>query len=255
MACTAWGVCTCDRASRVRQKRFQSALALAQPHEHPLHISNSLTELAALRLRTGDLDAAEALTERALAMREQHRLQAAAVTSCLRLAEIRIRRSRFEQARQLLLHALAIAEDLQVKPKIAQVHEALSSFYEQMHDSERSLAHYKRFHELREQIEREDNAKSLADARAIFEAEQTRKENVVIKQQKAEIERQNRALQETIDELTRAKIGRKAKAFTHWGSQSYSSSSRTPSCAPRSSSSRATTTFSCLPSRWRSSSL
>jgi tetratricopeptide (TPR) repeat protein len=196
------------------EDRFQSALELAQAHEHPLQISNSLTELAALRLRAGDLDSAEALTERALAIREQHRLQAAAVTSCLRLAEIRTKRSRFMQARQLLLHALAIAEELQVKPKIAQVHEALSSLYEQMHDGERGLVHYKRFHELREQIEREDNAKSLADAKAIFEAEQTRKENVVIKQQKAEIERQNRELQETIDELTRAKIGRKAKAFT-----------------------------------------
>jgi tetratricopeptide (TPR) repeat protein len=199
---------------RQAEERFQSALELAQAHEHRLHISNSLTELAALRLRTNDLDAAEALTERALAIREQHRLQSAAVTSCLRLSEIRIRRSRFEQARQLLLHALAIAEELKVKPKIAQVHEALSSLYEHMHESERSLAHYKRFHELREQIEREDGAKSLADAKAIFEAEQTRKENVVIKQQKAEIEQQNRALQETIDELTRARIGRKAKAFT-----------------------------------------
>jgi hypothetical protein len=83
-----------------------------------------------------------------------------------------------------------------------------------LHDVERSLAHYKRFHALREEIEREDSAKSLADARAVFEAEQARKENAIIRSQKAEIERQNRELQDTIDELTRAKIGRKAKAFT-----------------------------------------
>jgi hypothetical protein len=38
--------------------------------------------------------------------------------------------------------------------------------------------------------------------------------DVIIKEQKAEIQRQNRQLQDTIDELTRARIGRKAKALT-----------------------------------------
>jgi len=193
---------------------FQRALEMAEQHEHPLHVSNSLTELAAFHQRAGDLDRAQALTERALALREQHRLLAGAVTSHLRLAEIRANRAALDDARRLLARALAISEELHVKPKIAQVHEALSSLYERMGDQNKSLAHYKRFHALREEIEREDNAKSLADAKAIFEAEQTRKENAVIKAQKAEIERKNHELQDTIDELTRAKIGRKAKAFT-----------------------------------------
>ena len=70
------------------------------------------------------------------------------------------------------------------------------------------------YHFVAQSPELEDNAKSLADAKAIFEAEQTRKENVIIKEQKAEIQRQNHQLQDTIDELTRAKIGRKAKALT-----------------------------------------
>jgi tetratricopeptide (TPR) repeat protein len=193
---------------------LRRALALSQQHKHPLHISNSLTELAAFHLRAGNLEEAEVLTERALAIREQHRLLAAAVTSCLRLAELREQQSAFVDARRLLERALAISEEINLKPKLAQVHEALSSLYEQTRDPVKSLAHYKRFHALREEIEREDSARSLADARAIFEAERTRKENVIIKAQKAEIERKNHELQDTIDELTRAKIGRKAKAFT-----------------------------------------
>ncbi len=59
-----------------------------------------------------------------------------------------------------------------------------------------------------------ENGRSSVDARAVFEADQTRKENAFIRQQKVEIEQKNRELQDTIDELTRAKIGRKAKAFT-----------------------------------------
>ena len=80
--------------------------------------------------------------------------------------------------------------------------------------SRRASSHYKGFHALREEVEREDSARKLADAKLIFEAEQTRKENAVIRAQKAEIERKNVELQDTIDELTRARIGRKAKAFT-----------------------------------------
>jgi tetratricopeptide (TPR) repeat protein len=193
---------------------LERALALSEEHGNPLHVSNSLTELAAFHLRDGNLDAAEVLNDRALTIREQHRLLAAAVTSAIRLAEIRVKRSEFGEAKRLLERALVIANELNVKPKIAQVHEALSSLYEKMHDTSKALAHYQRFHTLREEIEREDNAKSLADAQAIFQAEQTRKENAIIKAQKAEIEHKNRELQDTIDELTRAKIGRRAKAFT-----------------------------------------
>ena len=136
------------------------------------------------------------------------------MTSCLGLAEIRGRRGRWPEALALLERGRAIAEELAVKPKLAQVHQQLSALYERTGDLERSLAHHKRFHELREQVEREDGARHLADAEAVFEAEQTRKENAIIREQKAEIQRQNRQLQDTIDELTRARIGRKAKAMT-----------------------------------------
>jgi tetratricopeptide (TPR) repeat protein len=196
------------------QDLFDRALRLAERHDHPLHISNSLTELATLHFHAGNLDEAASLTERALAIREQHRLLGGAITNCLRLADIKAARSQWRDALRVLRRALAIAEQLNVKPKIAQVHLQLSRLYEHMGDPERSLAHFKHFHELREQVEREDNARSLADAKAMFEAEQTKKENVIIKEQKAEIERKNRELQDTIDELTRARISRKAKAMT-----------------------------------------
>jgi tetratricopeptide (TPR) repeat protein len=196
------------------QEMFQRALRLSEQHHHPLHISNSLTELATLHFHSRNLDDAEALTDRALDIRVQHRLLGGAITNCLRLAEIKAARSQWREALRVLRRALALAEELNVKPKTAQVHLQLSQLYERMGDPETSLSHFKRFHELREEVEREDNARSLADAKAMFEAEQTKRENVVIKEQKAEIERKNRELQDTIDELTRAKIGRKAKALT-----------------------------------------
>ncbi len=217
---TIYGLHGLGRVHMAQQRRaeaadmFRRALELAEQHRHPLHISNSLTEFATYHFSAGNLDEAERLSERALAIREEHRLLGGAITNCLRLAEIRGKRERWAQALPLLERGLAIAEELKVKPKMAQVHQQLSEVYERTHDLERSLFHYKRFHELREQVEREDGARRLADARVIFEAEQTRKENATIRQQKHEIELKNRELQETIDELTRARIGRKAKAMT-----------------------------------------
>ncbi|HYV97345.1 MAG TPA: tetratricopeptide repeat protein [Gemmatimonadaceae bacterium] len=196
------------------EQRFRQALELAEHHAHPLHISNSLTEFATFRFTSGDLNEAERLSQRALDIREEHRLLAGAVTNCARLADIRLERGQCTEALAVLQHGLEIAEALNVKPKMAQMHLQLSQVYERTHDPAKSLQHYKRFHALREDVEREDNARSLADARAVFEAEQTRKENAIIRGQKEEIERKNVELQDTIDELTRAKIGRKAKAFT-----------------------------------------
>lgn len=193
---------------------FRQALELSEKHRHPLHVSNSLTELATLHYRQGELDDAQALNERALAIREQHRLLGGAVTNCLRLGDIHVERRRWTQSFKVLRRALAIAEELEIKPKMAQVHLQMSRLYERAHDPDHALAHYHRYHALREEVEREDGVKSLADAKAMFEAEQTRKENAIIKAQKAEIERKNQQLQDTIDELTRAKIGRKAKAMT-----------------------------------------
>ena len=193
---------------------LERALQLAEENANPLQTANSLTELATLAYQDGDLEDARSFNERALVIRERHRFLGGAVTNCIKLAEIDEQASRLSEARRMLDRALAIAEETKVKPKLAQVHELLSRVHERMGDLDASLAHYKRFHGLREEVEREDSVRKLTDAKLIFEAEQTRKENIVIRSQKAEIERKNVELQDTIDELTRARIGKKAKALT-----------------------------------------
>jgi len=90
----------------------------------------------------------------------------------------------------------------------------LSKIYENKGDYNNSLKHYKAFHQMRDEVMHEDAEKKIKNLQLIFEAEQTRKENVIIKAQKAEIEQKNFQLQKTIDELTRTKISRRAKAIT-----------------------------------------
>jgi tetratricopeptide (TPR) repeat protein len=193
---------------------FHKALQLAEENHTPLGISNSMTELANFYFKENDLAETERLNKEALELREKNHLTAGAITNCMKLGEIYIRQARWEEALHILNNGLAMAEQIKVKPKIYQAHLLLSKIYKSQGDFATSLYHYEIFHDVKEQVQEEDNERRLADAKLIFEAEQTKKENVIIKKQKQEIEKKNIELQETIDELTLARVSRKAKALT-----------------------------------------
>lgn len=72
-----------------------------------------------------------------------------------------------------------------------------------------SLAHYKAFHEIREDVNHEDLDRKVKNQVQLFQAQLTEKESAIIKAQKIEIEKKNIELQETIDELTLARISKK----------------------------------------------
>jgi len=196
------------------QEYFEKALGLAEANKSTMHTANSMTELANLYFRMENFTEAEALNKQALALREEHHFTGGAVTNYIHLGGIYIKQSKWEEALQVLKKGLALAEQTNVKPKIYQVHLLLSEIYEGEKDFEKSLHHFKLYQKLREEVEQEDYARKLADAKLIFEAEQTKKENIIIKKQKEEIQKKNIELQETIDELTITKVSRKAKAVT-----------------------------------------
>lgn len=193
---------------------FDKALEEAEKTNSPINMGDALIELAVFNFRTGHLAIAEQLNKQALAIHEQEKLIGAAVTCCVNLGEIYIKQSRWDEAMEILNKGLALAEQSKVKHKMYQVHWLLSKVCKGMNNLAQSLYHHEIFHELQEKVQQEDNARKLTDAKLIFEAEQTMKENIIIKKQKQEIEDKNRQLQETIDELTITKISRKAKGIT-----------------------------------------
>jgi hypothetical protein len=83
-----------------------------------------------------------------------------------------------------------------------------------MGDLSEGLAHYRAFHEIKEVVNHEDMERKVKNQVRLFQAEQTKKENAIITAQKKEIEKKNFELQETINELTLARISKTAKAFT-----------------------------------------
>jgi tetratricopeptide (TPR) repeat protein len=205
----------------VAQKKYteakeclEKAMVAAEKFSNPVSLCNSLSEFGNYYFATGVYLQAEQYHKQALALREQNQFTGGAITSCIRLGEIFIRDSKPGEAIAVLSKGLVLAEQVGVKLKMYQLHLLLSEIYQGKNDLEKSLFHYKQFHELRDQVEVEDSARKLKNAQTIFTAEQTKKENTIIKKQKEEIEKKNIELQHTIDELTRARIGKKARAIT-----------------------------------------
>ena len=193
---------------------FQRALQLAEAHDNPLQISNSLTELATLDFRAGKLAEAERLSARALSIREQHRLLGGAVTNCIRLAEIHGKRSEWPEALAVLTRGLAIAEEVRVSRRSPRSTRCCRTCTSTCTTSRRASITTSGSTSCGSRWSGRTAHASSPMRGSSSRRSRRRKENVVIKAQKAEIQRKNVELQDTIDELTRAKIGRKAKALT-----------------------------------------
>lgn len=204
-----------------RQKKYAAALGylfkaleLADEIDSPITKAKVLTDLGSYYAEMGDYAAAAAYEEQALALRNELNIPNGAVTNMMHLAGLSVKQNKPDDAIAILQKALAVAEEINVKPKVFQVHKVLSEIYQANGKMDKSLFHYQAYHEIREQVQHEDSEKKIKNLKLVFEAEQTQKENIIIKKQKAEIQRKNVELQETIDELTLTRINRKAKVIT-----------------------------------------
>ncbi len=191
---------------------FREALDAANKTGIPSLVSPAETKMGNYYFETGHYDESEMLHKRAADTRTADKLIGRAISNYIRPGEINIKQSRPDETIAVLNKGLALAEEIKVKPKMCQLHLLLSEIYHSKNDVSRSLFHYKQFHSLQEQVGKEDNAKKIKNMKLVFEAE--KKRNSTIKQQKAEIQKKNIELQDTIDELTITKAGKKAKAFT-----------------------------------------
>lgn len=189
--------------------------ALAEMDDDKLHpnVAKILTDLAAWHQHMGHLEEARQCNLESLKIRELTNMHAGVVTNMQNIAAIYEQEHKTPEAIQTLHDALALAERIKIKPKILQIHHTLSGIYKGLGETEKSYEHFIKFHEVNAEVNEEDVRKKVKNMELIFEGEQTKKENAIIKAQKKEIEEKNIALQETIDELTRVKVSRKAKAI------------------------------------------
>lgn len=193
---------------------YLQALAVCEELNSPVFKSRALTDIGNVYLATQDYNNAIAFHSHALQIREAAHAPGGAVTNLIQLSAIYIKKGDYKQAERCLEQALGKAEAIKVKPKIMEVQRRLSELYELQGDITKSLEHHKIYHAISEEVNKEDGINKVKRAEMIFETEQTKKENAIIRAQKQQIEQKNIELQNTINELTITKISRKAKALT-----------------------------------------
>jgi tetratricopeptide (TPR) repeat protein len=195
-------------------KYLNEALTLARENNFKDFEARVLNDIGVFYSETGNYAEALNYLNQSHTIREKINAFGGMVTDMLQMAGIYEKQGKLDDAISTLEKALKIAGDIKVKPKIFPIHEMLSRIYQTKGNAEKSLEHFKLFHAIREEVEHVDAEKKVKNMQLIFEAEQTKKENAIIKAQKKEIEIKNVELQLTIDELTRTKASRKAKAIT-----------------------------------------
>jgi len=195
-------------------EQFNKALALCDQSGGLPTKARVLTDMGTFYFEMKDYQTAIRYQQDALRIREENNIPNAPITNFIHIGEIYRAQGKFDEAISILNKGLQLAEDLKVKQKIFQIHQLLSDIYEAKGDATKCLFHHRAFHQIREEVQHEDNEKKIKTLHLVFEAEQTKKENVIIKAQKAEIESKNKQLQETIDELTITRVSRKAKVLT-----------------------------------------
>ena len=196
------------------KEAFIKAIAASEGDMFITQRTRVLSDFGTFWLDEGDYEKTIEYHRQAMTLRLTVKMIFAAITNMIQIGKAFKLQNKTAEALNIWQEALESATKINAKPKISQVHLLLSEFYAENNDTEKSLYHYKAYHTVGEEVSREDGEKKVKRAEILFAAEQTAKENAIIKAQKAEIERKNKALQETIDELTITKVSRRAKALT-----------------------------------------
>lgn len=185
------------------QFHFQG-LKINQQLENPLGESRALNDLGICYQAMGDLDQALSYHERALEIRKGLGFRQAESTSLINLAKLHLENKEGEKALPLLRRALRIGREIEAKPRIFQAHEALSTAYEQTGDLERSLKHYRAFHEIRAEVLGDEASAKIKNLQIGFEVERAEKEAEIARLRNVELKEKNQELEKLLAELEEA---------------------------------------------------
>ncbi len=112
------------------------------------------------------------------------------------------------QALEPLHEALQVSEKIQSRGQQVECHQLLSSVYRQAVQFQRALAHYERFHEIKEQVFNDESETKLKNLEVVYQVEEARREaereqlkNIALEQEIQERIQAQRALQSANEQL------------------------------------------------------
>ena len=152
--------------------------------------SGGLGVLAEVLLREGHLNEALEAVESAISLMKQINEQDKMADALLTLGHIQSRMGDIRSATDSIEQGIAIANTLGTKPVIRGAYELLSKIYREAGESSKALEYFERYHQLNEELLRQEADRRLQHIKLELEREQAEKREAMLKIENQRIERE-----------------------------------------------------------------
>jgi tetratricopeptide (TPR) repeat protein len=202
-------------------KLLQEAYDLVKEKGNKLLNARLLSDIGNYYYETKDYGLALEYENQSYELRKELGLKDPCITNFLHFYKIYMATGEDEKAFQSLQEAYALAKEKELKGKLVEIYQNKVEYFENKNEFKEALAELKNYVSSREHEMNSSFDLKINGIKAVHEVEFTRKEaeitrekNKALSDANEKINLKNRELKLTLDELTRAKISRKAVMVT-----------------------------------------
>lgn len=181
----------------------EHALAIFRERNNDIGTSRALNDLGMVRQALKQFDEALVHFQESLRLREAIGSRQTQTSTLISLGRYYSELGQHCEAQAALHRALTLSMEINAKPRVFQTHLALSESYAAQGDFENSLAHYKLYHEVREQVLGDQAAARIRNLQVDFEVERSEREAEIERLRNVELREKNDELEQLLDELKR----------------------------------------------------
>ncbi len=178
-----------------------ASLAISQEIAYWRAETEALHNTGRIYAASGETALAMEYFERALAQSRERGYRQFQAAILLDQGKIALSQGQTGEAERALTEALETAQAIHARPVILDIFHALADLYEQAGDYARALAHYKQFHEVREDMLRQHNSIIMHSLETRHQLEQARSEAEIYQLRNVELQRQMEEREKLIADL------------------------------------------------------
>ncbi|MDX1438843.1 MAG: tetratricopeptide repeat protein, partial [Rubricoccaceae bacterium] len=193
---------TMDRFDEARG-HHEISLQLFQQGKDRLGESRAHHDLGLIAFEKGEFEQALAFHEKALSIRREVNNRQSVCTSLIEIGRTLNKLGRCEDALEVLNEPCEIAEDLELRPKLFAAHLALAEACQMKGDAAQALVHYRRYHEIHEEVLGAQATGRIRSIQAQYEAERAQQEAEIERLRNVELREKNEQLENLLAELKR----------------------------------------------------
>lgn len=183
---------------------YEKSLTASRECVHRVSEARSLNDIGVVWQRLGDAEKAERCYRESLEIRVDIGQREAQCTCLFNLGELAMGIGDYQRALDYFGEALVIATEVGAKPRISQAHRHLSAAYELTGDTTGALRHHKVFHEVNEEVAREQSSTRMKNLTTRMELDKAEQLAEIEQQKNAKLSEKNEELRRLLDELQKA---------------------------------------------------